>query len=61
MKIGGLYLEKAGFNIGDCLEIEVREEEIILRKPSHDFLIMAAKNPNLLKLVAELDLIEVAA
>ena len=61
LKFGGLYLEKAGFKIGDSVQIEIYEDEIILRKHSPAFLKMAAKNANLLKMVAELDLIEVAA
>ena len=60
IRLSGKYLENAGFEIGDSIEVEFCKDFIILKHPSPARLKMEAKNPNLTHLINELKLIEVA-
>ena len=60
IRMSGKYLQKAGFNIGDSIEVEILDGFIILKQPSPARLKMEDKNPQLTHLINELNLIEVA-
>ena len=60
IRLSGKYLQNAGFKIGDIIEVEFAEDCIILKHPSPARLQMQEKNPQLLNLINELKLIEVA-
>jgi len=59
INLAGKYLKNAGFNTGDTVEIEILEDCLVIRKPSPNYLKMLAKNPQLEKMVKELNLIEI--
>ena len=59
INLAGKYLKNAGFNTGDIVEIEILEDCLVIRKPSPNYLKMLAKNPQLEKMVKELNLIEI--
>ena len=58
INIKGEYLKKYGFQIGDIVKVEVKNNQIIITKnKATDFLTdMQMKNPNLIKLIDNLDL-----
>ncbi len=60
IRLSGKYLQNAGFEIGDSIEVEFLEDCIILRHPRPARVKMQDKNPQLLHLINELQLIEVA-
>ncbi|MCX6231138.1 MAG: SymE family type I addiction module toxin [Bacteroidetes bacterium] len=57
---GGKYLKKAGFEIGEKLNVEVTEGEIILKRPTPALLRMVEKNPNILLMIDTLHLKQIA-
>lgn len=60
IRLSGKYLQNAGFEIGDSVQVEFSEDCIILRHPSPARVKMDDKNPQILHLINELQLIEVA-
>ena len=60
IRLSGKYLQNAGFQIGDSIAVEFLEDCIILRHPRPARVKMQDKNPQLLHLINELQLIEVA-
>lgn len=59
INLAGKYLKNAGFNTGDTVEIEILEDCLVIRKPTPNYLKMLAKNPQLEKMVRELNLVEI--
>ena len=59
INLAGKYLKNAVFNTGDTVESEILEDCLVIRKPSPNYLKMLAKNPQLEKMVKELNLIEI--
>jgi antitoxin component of MazEF toxin-antitoxin module len=60
IRLSGKYLQHAGFEIGDSIEVEFCKDFIILKHPSPARQLMENKNPQLTHLINELQLIEVA-
>lgn len=60
INFGGKYLKNAGFEIGEKLEVEVNEGEIILKRPTAKLLQMIDKNPNLKTMIDTFNLKQVA-
>lgn len=60
IRLSGKYLQNAGFEIGDSIEVEFSNGCIILRHPSPARVKMQDKNPELYNIIYELQLIEVA-
>lgn len=58
INLKGNYLTNYGFEVGDMVSVEVRKDEISIKKIPADITIsdMMKRNPNFKKLVQELDL-----
>ena len=58
INIAGDWLKKYGFNLGDFVKVEVRENEIVITKNEKTDLLTAfnVHNPQLMKLIENLDL-----
>ena len=58
INIAGDWLKNYGFNLGDLVKVEIRKNEIVISKnPSTDVLtVFNVRNPQLMKLIENLDL-----
>lgn len=58
INIKGDYLQKYGFNVGDMVKVEVKNNQIIISKNKSTEILtdMQTKNPQLTKLIEILDL-----
>ncbi len=60
INLAGKYLQTAGFEIGEKVEVEVKKDCLVIKRPTTKFMKMVAKNPHLQTLADTFNFKEVA-